>query len=77
VTLRGPLSAAAITAACDEVDLLMRQGRAVVVRVTACDLSVVDAVARLRVLARRYTASLDVAGADEELFSACGLEDVL
>ena len=71
------MSAAAITALCDDVDALLGEGLDVVLAVADCDLSVVDAVARLRVLARRRNAALEVIGADAALFSACGLEDVL
>lgn len=46
-------------------------------RIEDCDLSVVDAVSRLRLLARRHGAVLDVVGADAALFAACGLDDVL
>jgi len=77
VTLRGPLSAADITRACDEAEPLLRAALHVVVVVTDCDLSVVDAVSRLRILARRHRADLEVIGADAELFEACGLDDVL
>jgi hypothetical protein len=77
VRLRGPLSAAQIGQACDEVSqLLRRQGRVMLV-VADCDLSVVDAVSRIRLLARRHAAPLEVVGADEALFQACGLADVL
>lgn len=77
MTLRGPLSEAAITAACGDVHLLLRRQVHVVVAVSDCDLSVVDAVARMRLLARRHAGTLEVVGADERLFSACGLTDVL
>ena len=77
MSLRGPLSAAGTAAACDDVDLLLQRGEHVVVAVADCDLTVVDAVARMRVLARRRRARLEVVGADAELFSACGLDDVL
>jgi hypothetical protein len=77
VTLRGPLTAAAITAACDDVDGLLRDGGHVVVAVSGCDLSVVDAVSRMRLLARRCRGQLEVVGADVRLFTACGLGDVL
>jgi hypothetical protein len=77
VSLRGPLSGAAISEVCADVDGLIRRGEQVVVAVAECDLTVVDAVARLRVLARRHRAQLEVVGADAALFSACGLDDVL
>lgn len=77
VTLRGPLSAAAITQVCEDVDGLLQHRVHVVIAVTDCDLTVVDAVSRLRLLARRHQGALEVVGADAELFSACGLSDVL
>jgi hypothetical protein len=77
VTLRGPLSAAAITAACHDVDRLLREQEHVVIALTDCDLTVVDAVSRMRVLARRHQGALEVVGADRTLFRACGLADVL
>ena len=77
MSLRGPLSTAGTAAACADVDLLLRRGEHVVVAIAECDLTVVDAVARMRVLARRWRAPLELVGADAELFSACGLEDVL
>jgi hypothetical protein len=77
VTLRGPLSAAAITRACDDVDGLLRDRVHVVIAVVDCDLTVVDAVARMRLLARRHQGRFDVIGADAQLFAACGLRDVL
>jgi hypothetical protein len=77
VTLRGPLSAADITTACDDVDCLLRQSVHVVVAISDCDLSVVDAVARIRLLARQHHGALDVVGADAGLFTACGLDDLL
>lgn len=75
--LRGPLSAGAVAVACAETEELLRRAEHVVVAVAECDLTVVDAVARLRALARRYSGELEVVGADEGLFGACGLEDVL
>ena len=77
VTLRGPLSAADITAACADVDRLLSQSVHVVVAVSDCDLSVVDAVARMRLLAHQHRGTLEVVGADAGLFTACGLDDLL
>ena len=77
VTLRGPLSAAAIAAACEDVERLVQRQEPVVIAVSDCDLTVVDAVARMRLLVRRHAGTLEVVGADETLFSACGLSDVL
>jgi len=77
LTLRGPLSGAAIAGACLQVESLLRARRAVTVAVSDCDLSVVDAVARMRLLARQHKGVLEVLGADVELFEACGLDDVL
>ena len=77
MSLRGPLSGVEIAAACTDVDGLLRRAEHVVLAVAECDLTVVDAVARMRVLARRYRAQLEVVGADAELFGACGLDDVL
>jgi hypothetical protein len=71
--LRGPLSAPAIEAACARA----AAAGSVIVVVERCDLSVVDAVGRLRLLARRAGTALRVVGADTELFDACGLSDLL
>ena len=77
VTLRGPLSAADIAAACHDVDGLLSQSVHVVVAISDCDLSVVDAVARMRLLASQHRGALEVVGADGGLFTACGLDDLL
>ena len=69
--LRSPLDGAALAEA---RRLLLRQQHVVVVLET-CDLAVVDAVARLRLTARRYGGELDVLG-DRDLLRACGLDDL-
>ncbi len=76
MTVRGPLSAGDITQLCHDVDDLLHQARHVVLRIEHCDLTVVDAVSRLRVLARRHPGTLDVEG-DRDLLAYCGLDDVL
>jgi hypothetical protein len=77
VTLRGPLSAAAVAIAVEHVDGLLARGLEVRLALEGCDLSVVDAVSRMRLCARRRRLPLVVDGADAALFSACGLTDVL
>jgi len=69
--LRSPLDGAALAEA---RRLLLRQQHVVVVLET-CDLAVVDAVAQLRLTARRYGGELDVLG-DRDLLRACGLDDL-
>ena len=76
MTVRGPLSASDITQLCHDVDDLLRQAVRVVLRIELCDLSVVDAVSRLRVLAHRCDGRLEVEG-DRTLLAYCGLDDVL
>ena len=76
MTLRGPLSAAAVSIAVEHVDELLARGE-VTLAIESCDLSVIDAVSRIRLCARRRGRSLVVQGADAALFSACGLADVL
>ncbi|MCU1602089.1 MAG: hypothetical protein JWO22_2798 [Frankiales bacterium] len=76
MTVRGPLSAGDITQLCRDVDGLLVQAAHVVVRVEHCDLTVVDAVSRLRVLTRRHRGRLDIEG-DRSLLAYCGLDDVL
>lgn len=71
------MSADAVRTASACVERLMLECEDVVVTVSDCDLSVVDAVAHMRLLARRYARALVVVGADEGLFETCGLEDVL
>ena len=75
-TLRGPLSAGDITQLCRAVDATLRKGETVVLSIEHCDLTVVDAVSRLRVLARRHQGRLHVEG-DRTLLAYCGLDDVL
>jgi hypothetical protein len=77
VTLRGPLSAAAVSIAVEHVDGLLARGADVRLAIERCDLSVVDAVSRMRLCARRRHRPLAVEGADADLFAACGLIDVL
>ena len=72
VTVRGPLSAGDITQLCGAVDGLLSRAVPVVLALEHCDLTVVDAVARLRVLARRHHAALEVTG-DSALLTWCGL----
>ena len=76
MTLRGPLSAAAVAVAVEHVDGLLAH-HDVTLAIEACDLSVVDAVSRMRLAARRRRGTLQVTGADTGLFTACGLADVL
>ncbi len=76
VRLRGPLSAAAVAIAVEHVDGLLSHDD-VVLQLESCDLSVVDAVSRMRLCARRHQRELAVEGADATLFAACGLTDVL
>ena len=73
VAVRGPLSAGDIVQLCADVDALLRRAEHVVVSVDHCDLTVVDAVSRLRVLARRCAGRLDVTG-DRALLTYCGLD---
>jgi hypothetical protein len=77
VPVRGPLSAAALERLRRVVEDLMSEPEDVVLAVSGCDLSVVDAVARLRVVARRHARSLEVLGADAGLFEACGLDELI
>jgi hypothetical protein len=70
VTLR---SAAGCARARREVERLLRAGTPVTLVVDSPDLAVVDAVARLRLLADRVGASLTVTG-DRELLCLCGLD---
>ena len=71
VTVRGPLSDGAVARLCRAVEPLLRSGP-VRVHVEHCDLSVVDAVSRLRLLARRCDGQLEVTG-DDALLTYCGL----
>lgn len=73
VTVRGPLSAGDITQLSREVGRLLGQNAHVVLALEHCDLTVVDAVSRLRLLAHRRAGVLDVAG-DRALLSWCGLD---
>ena len=73
VTVRGPLSRGDITQLCSAVDGLLGQAVRVVLALEHCDLTVVDAVSRLRVLARRHDAELEVTG-DAALLTWCGLD---
>lgn len=73
MTVRGPLAEGDLDRLCRQVEALLGQGEAVVLRVLACDLTVVDAVARLRLLARRQGAALALEG-ERDLLSWCGLE---
>jgi hypothetical protein len=77
VRLSGPLSADATDRAAAQVEALLRAGEDVVVRVSGCDVTVVDAVARLRLVARRCERPIEVVGGDVGLFELCGLEETL
>lgn len=72
VTVRGPLSAGDVAQLCREVDARLRATGSVVVAVEHCDLTVVDAVSRMRVLARRRGGRLELSG-DRDLLTYCGL----
>ena len=73
LTVRGPLSADDVAQLCRAVDERLRSAGPVVIAVEHCDLTVVDAVSRLRVLARRCGGQLDVVG-DRALLAYCGLD---
>jgi hypothetical protein len=75
VSVRGPLSADDIARLCRDVDRLLRQAVHVVLALEHCDVTVVDAVSRLRVLARRCQGRLDVTG-DTALLAWCGLDEI-
>lgn len=76
MTLPGMPPAAGGEDVCIEVERLLLAGEHVVLVLERCDLGVVDALARLRLLAERLGGSLAVVG-DRELLRLCGLEDVL
>ena len=71
--MRGPLSAGDTAQLCRDVEALLRAGTAVVLHLEGCDLTVVDAVSRLRLLARNRSARLEVDG-ERELLAWCGLD---
>jgi hypothetical protein len=66
-------SAAGCAGAQQQVERLLRAGERVALVVVCADLAVVDAVARMRLLADRLHGSLTVLG-DRELLSLCGLD---
>jgi ABC-type transporter Mla MlaB component len=74
--LSGPLSRDAVTRAGAQLEALLRRDVEVVVDVHDCDLTVVDAVCRMRLVARRHARALHVVGVDAGLLELCGLDDV-
>ena len=75
--LSGPLSREAVQRASAQAEELFGQDVDVLVEVGDCDLTVVDAVCRMRLMARRYARLLEVVGADDAVFEVCGLDDQL
>lgn len=82
LVLRGPLANPGAQAICDRTEALIAGG----VREIVCDLqgvvdlSVIDTLARLRLLTRRSGAGLRMLSPDEEvesLLAYCGLDDAL
>ena len=73
MVLRAPLTAEAQR----RVESLLRAGNEVRLLVGTTDVTTVEAVARLRLLAVRLGRPLDVIGADAEVFDACGLAELL
>jgi len=69
-------SAAACAGAQQEVERLLVAREPVVLRLECADLTAVEAVARMRVLAHRYGGSLTVVG-NRSLICLCGLDEVL
>lgn len=83
VLIWGPLTRAEAPARCEAVAAMLLERRAVVVDVTgvvAADLVLVDAIARILLLARRLGGTLRVVGVSRDLallLHVIGLEEVL
>lgn len=76
MSLRGALPEGQAERVRADVERLLWAGLHVVLVVSQSDLAVVDAVARLRLVADRLGARLDVVG-DRELLRLCGLDDAV
>ena len=72
--VRGPLGSDGAERLCAHVEQLLREGAVVCDLQGTTDLGVVEALARLRLMAHRLHAHLSVTGDDQGLLALTGLE---